>query len=221
MNNLSIYEYLHQNDNSTIFNNTLPPMLSSTTTIVMEENKDTAAEKVVLQQFLTNRLSAPYFFDDVHEIRGYLYSLRRFYTITTLTIPEGIEIIGKRAFDGCSHFKILILPNSLRELRLGAFANCPDLENIYFPDSLTEIGDQVFQNTSISELRLPANLQVIGNSSFKDCYNLQSIEINGNGTSIGESLLPFCLNLHYPHLIYEIKGRLHLVWTYLHSTAFR
>ena len=51
--------------------------------------------------------------------------------MTTLVIPEGVEVIGAGAFKGCSGLKTLTLPSSLKEIGEEAFADSKSLSVIY------------------------------------------------------------------------------------------
>lgn len=70
--------------------------------------------------------------------------------IEKITLPEGLEQIGKDAFYGCGSLKSVELPSSLIAIGKSAFAYCNYLTSI----------------------ELPANLQYIGEDAFLFCHNL-------------------------------------------------
>lgn len=79
-------------------------------------------------------------------------SLSKGYRITKLKkkseididIPEGVTVIGTRAFEDSKLMRIK-LPESLQLIESKAFANCKDLKGITLPNSLEEIYDDSFE----------------------------------------------------------------------------
>lgn len=65
----------------------------------------------------------------------------------TVTVPDGIEVLGEWAFDGCEAKKI-ILPETLKEIQNYCFFNCPNLADITLPASLVRIGETQAFNTT-------------------------------------------------------------------------
>lgn len=58
----------------------------------------------------------------------------------TVVIPDGIEVLGEWAFDGCDAKKI-ILPETLKEIQCYCFFDCPNLADITLPASLVRIDE--------------------------------------------------------------------------------
>ena len=50
-----------------------------------------------------------------------------------VTIPEGVQSIGDRAFWGCSSLTSLTLPSSLQSIGYWAFEYCNSLTSLYIP----------------------------------------------------------------------------------------
>ena len=69
--------------------------------------------------------------------------------LTSISIPEGIEIIGEGAFSGCVNADSITLPDSLKAIENSAFACGID-------------GD----NDAITALTIPANVETIGDRAF-------------------------------------------------------
>ncbi len=102
-----------------------------------------------------------------------------FNTVVNLTgiIFDGnnIEKIGNRAFEDCSVTSIS-LPSSLKIIGDGAFLGCNKLEAISFPESLTSIGSNAFENcTKLTSINLPSKLNMVGTEAFKGCKSLTDI----------------------------------------------
>ena len=65
--------------------------------------------------------------------------------LTKITIPDGVESIGDRAFYN-SGLKEIKLPSTLKKIGSGAFADT-SLEKVDLPDDITEIGWNAFSGT--------------------------------------------------------------------------
>ena len=70
--------------------------------------------------------------DKIREIPAKAYAENR--ELTGIVIPEGVEIIGEKAFYFCTGLKTVTFPKSLREIRVEAFSNCRSLKEIVIPD---------------------------------------------------------------------------------------
>lgn len=119
-------------------------------------------------------------------------------TLQEITIPENVQIIGKRAFTGCSALKKvtiegnnlreigeeafgkctelteMVLPNSITELGARSFAECSKLAKINIPNKLTELKGEVFRNTAITSVSLK-NIEVLGYGVFMNCKSLKTV----------------------------------------------
>lgn len=82
--------------------------------------------------------------------------------ITSVTISEGIERIGRYAFNGSS-IPSITLPNSLKTIEQSAFNGC-----------------------KFTSITIPENVETIGPSAFADCKKLQDVYMGSSVTSIGE-----------------------------------
>lgn len=129
-------------------------------------------------------------------------------TLSAYTLPEGVEWIDFGAFYGNEYLTTVQLPSALNGIGNGAFSGCYNLNSINFPSSLQYIGDGAFvstnisnvdlsacnslttisgwafQNSSISNLSLPASITTIGQYAFSICNNLTQVDWSGN-TNLG------------------------------------
>ena len=64
--------------------------------------------------------------------------------LTSVTIPDGVTMIGSAAFRGCTALTDVVLPDSVTSIGDFAFYNCPKLLDVTIPDSVTNIGDYAF-----------------------------------------------------------------------------
>ena len=103
--------------------------------------------------------------------------------IESVEIPEGYTYIGQDAFRGNSNIKSVKLPNTITKISDYAFAHLR-LKTIKLPDNLEFLGEQVFFDNQIEgKLILPKNLTNLGERSFKSNqiteleFNCEKLEI--------------------------------------------
>lgn len=86
--------------------------------------------------------------------------------LTTLTLGEGVEKIGARAFMNCEKLQTVTLPEGITSIADSAFLGCKSLYHINFPEGLKTIGRQSFWSTAIGWLKLPRSLKSLGVGAF-------------------------------------------------------
>ena len=64
--------------------------------------------------------------------------------ISAVHISEGVKLIGKQAFYGCTALKSVMTPDSVEEISTSAFAGCTALEKFYLGGGLKKYGTGVF-----------------------------------------------------------------------------
>ncbi|MDU5237596.1 MAG: leucine-rich repeat domain-containing protein, partial [Finegoldia magna] len=103
--------------------------------------------------------------------------------IESVEIPKGYTYIGQDAFRGNSNIKSVNLPNTITKISDYAFAHLR-LKTIKLPDNLEFLGEQVFFDNQIEgKLILPKNLTNLGERSFKSNqiteleFNCEKLEI--------------------------------------------
>lgn len=62
-----------------------------------------------------------------------------FKLITSLTIPNGVNKLGKSAFNSCNGLTSVTLPNSLTYIDVFAFNDCPNITNLTIPINVRTI----------------------------------------------------------------------------------
>lgn len=85
--------------------------------------------------------------------------------LENVNLPKGLTLIGKNAFQDCSHIKSIELNEGLENIGEKAFYGT-SLESVKFPSSLKIINDCAFANCHIYNLKFNAGLKYIGNSAF-------------------------------------------------------
>ena len=85
-------------------------------------------------------------------------------------VPDGVEVIGDSAFDGCTSLTSVTLPAGLQTIDGVAFYGCDLLTSVTFPVGLQTIGSHAFFRCQLlTSVTLPAGLQTLGNEAFSYC----------------------------------------------------
>ena len=114
----------------------------------------------------------------------------------SLTIPEGVRVIGKNAHGFgirvWENVKNIVLPEGLEVIDDNAFCGFKNLEEINLPSTLVRIGDNAFTNcSSLANVAFPEGLKEIGKSAFS---GMAGTAVSCTGKSIfvfsGDTLFP-------------------------------
>ena len=125
--------------------------------------------------------------------------------LKTVSLPTTLNSIGYRSFEGTA-IKNLVIPEGVKIVATGAFANCGSLLSVLLPSTITELQSSgsyddygVFVNCkNLQTVTFTPNEDTdayIGREAFKNCLSLQSVDIPGNYSSIGDSAFEGCTKL--------------------------
>ena len=128
--------------------------------------------------------------------------------ITTIDIPDSVEIISDSAFNNCDSLEAVILGSSLNSLGNAVFDGCSSLYRIDV-DPLNETyssADGILFNKSKTELikypvgrsgeyDIPGSVEIIGIRAFRYCTYLTSVTIPDSVTSIHGNAFEGCTSL--------------------------
>lgn len=126
-----------------------------------------------------------------------------------LTLPTGLQIIGKRAFQNCpyltgeldlpttltsigessfvgTNYTSVKLPNSLKTIGDYAFNNLPIQQRLVLPNRLTSVGAHAFDGTKITGLVIPDGVKSIGDGAFAETPIEGHVTIPDGITYLGE-----------------------------------
>ena len=117
--------------------------------------------------------------------------------IREVILPEGLEIVGTRAF-----------------------AFMTTLVRAAFPSTLKKIGEGAFMGTSLSTISLPTNLQSIAGNTFNGCSSLTEVRIPSSIMSIGDQAFSGCSRLNdvYTYIAEPTQINMNTFSTYTTAT---
>ncbi len=117
-----------------------------------------------------------------------------------ITLPEGIETIQERAFEGCESLKTIKLPSTLKTLYNDVFKNCTSLSSAKLPEGIESVGGGCFAYTAITEMDV-SNISVVLNKRFgsekmfEGCKNLKRVVLSPMVETIAEKTFINCTSL--------------------------
>ena len=99
--------------------------------------------------------------------------------IKSCAIPQGVTIIGLKAFEGCTQVLEVIIPNSVTTIEDEAFYCSYQIKTLSIPDSVTHIGDGAISMMRINTIHIPINVRITG-GYFISCPELLTITLGEN-----------------------------------------
>lgn len=128
--------------------------------------------------------------------------------LVSVTIPKGATTIGHEnyggTFEGCSSLTNVSIPDTVTMIGFQAFKHCTALTQITLPQGLTEIGYEAFAYCkSLSSINFPTTLTSISDRAFDMCDSLTDIyyagtEAQWNTIEIGSGSNPLkSATIHY------------------------
>ena len=112
-------------------------------------------------------------------------------SVTSVTIPNGVKIIGEGAFRDCSSLTSVTIPNSVTSIGWDAFKGCSSLTSITIPNSVKRIWKEMFYGcSSLKSVTIPDGVTHIGERAFAGCKSLKWVWIPTCVIEIGEGAFP-------------------------------
>ena len=84
---------------------------------------------------------------------------------------------------------------NITALPIQAFYKSTNVENLILPNTSITIGEEMFYQSKLKTVVIPANATTIGNSAFEQCASLISIDIPANVETIGTAVFWGCSSL--------------------------
>ena len=116
-------------------------------------------------------------------------------TLVSVTIPESVVIIEKRAFYGCTALSSVVLGSQVTEVGEEAFMNCSQLADLTIPEnsSLITVGIAAFHGClALKSVMLPDSVESIGDAAFHECKSLEEVSLGNKITEIAPHLFQGC-----------------------------
>ncbi|MDD2227692.1 MAG: leucine-rich repeat domain-containing protein [Clostridia bacterium] len=106
------------------------------------------------------------------------------YTLTNITIPNGLKYIG-----------------------IDSFRTCVNLESIVFPETLISIEEYAFSSSGISgEVTLPKSIKYLGSSAFFGCPNLLNVTILEGLTELNSYVFSECSKVEVFNIYADLES---------------
>lgn len=135
-------------------------------------------------------------YDDIVWDDAFVYSIDDKYIVKYngldtrkhIIIPTGVEGIVQGVFEDYGG-RIIIFPETLKEIGKRAFKGWPEATHLTLPDSIEILGEGAFEGwSSLEVLYLPGNISELVDNLFKDSYNLTKIVFPDSIGVLGDSV---------------------------------
>ena len=121
------------------------------------------------------------------------------YELESVTIPNGVTRIGKRAFSGCPNLTDVTIPASMAVVDNGAFSGCSNLKGVhisnlvnwcqitfvYSSNPLRQAHELYLNGERVTRLAIPESVTAIGDDAFAGCSGLTEVAFPNSVTNIG------------------------------------
>ena len=127
--------------------------------------------------------------------------------LASVTVPEGVVVLGAEVFYGCTELETVVFPASLEETGSHAFCRCPKLREFRIAD-----GNPVFvfyrgfllrrdrrmlvrAVGQEGDVTVPAGVEEIADGAFSGCTGVTSVALPDGLRIIWDDVFEFCDNL--------------------------
>lgn len=115
------------------------------------------------------------------------------FSMSSVILPDTVTTIGNSAFIWCDNMKTINIPPAVTLIDDYAFYGCESLPSITIPDSVTAIGYCAFAYCkALTEVVIPKSVTMIDSRAFAECENLTSIVVPASVTEIEEDVFSEC-----------------------------
>ncbi len=107
--------------------------------------------------------------------------------LTLVGLPDGLEIVGAGAFEGCENLLCVTFPETVTMIGPKAFSDCVNMVMVRLPKGLTYIGEEAFRNCrKLVGIEIPRGVTRIGENTFNGCDSLGMVILPETLTQIGD-----------------------------------
>lgn len=130
------------------------------------------------------------YLDDISVIEFAMFCKSK---LATIILPNSIQEISIRAFEGSNLSEIKFSPN-LTYIDDYAFTRCSNLKQVILPDSVTHIGSRCFYGSGLEEIVVSKNMETIEYGAFSSTVLKKVIFRNESDIDIENTLTIFDRN---------------------------
>ncbi len=96
----------------------------------------------------------------------------------SVTVPEGVEVIGEMAFRRKKNLKNVILPTGLQKISRDAFFDCDRLDAVYVPATVSEVGGYAFAECeALKTVTFAGKPKHLSRHAFEDSDSLSRVVV--------------------------------------------
>ncbi|MBQ1376310.1 MAG: leucine-rich repeat protein, partial [Clostridia bacterium] len=117
-----------------------------------------------------------------------------FDSMTTVSLPSTLKIIGDEAFER-SGITEIVIPEGVTYIGYLAFNDCTSLTKVTLPSTLENTGGRIFSSSGITDVTIPEGTKTLGEMPFYYCTQLKSITIPGSFAAVDRDLFASCENI--------------------------
>lgn len=116
--------------------------------------------------------------------------------LTAVTLPAGLQSLGRGAFDTCTSLTNTTLPAAITAVPGKCFADCTKLLTADYKGEVTTIGEHAFEGCkSLVTAPIPATVTELGASAFNGCVALTDVTLPAGVTAIPDGCFQGCTAL--------------------------
>lgn len=118
-----------------------------------------------------------------------------------VTIQDGVEAIGKFAFNGCKKLKDVTLPDSIKSIgdnafqQTGLYNDDTTWEELYIGNHLIKVDEWALNQGGTNDYRIDPGTKTIADHAFDGCISLTSITIPDSVVNIGDKAFNGCTGI--------------------------
>lgn len=116
-------------------------------------------------------------------------------SLNEVKLSQNLREIGHYMFSWCTSLEKIELPNSVEKLWAESFGGCSSLKYINLHENIKYLGEGCLEGTAISDIVIPESVTRINLYAFRNCLNLEKVEIKSNITSLPVHCFRSCSSL--------------------------